>query len=333
MSFQTYPQFDSWDWETSIKEIASINDWISDFPEVQEIVISPDGERVAAIVMTEDDAFTVCVNGEPWTNTFEKLWSLKFSPMSRLLSIGMTDDEWTIVEEDEPWQETFDYVWNMKFGAQGDGVAANVRTSDGYGVALNGNPWDKKFMQMRSLEVSPDGSRSAGNVQLASLAEGDIFGFKKGLWGLAVDGNLWGSSFLNVWDCVFSTDGTKVGAEVRLPSRRQTIAVDGEPWPQDFKAVWRPIFVPGTYDIVAPCLTTGGWQILINGKPVWNKNLFGTNRLIRYGIRFSALSAPSLPPLFLRNSADGPLGSMAMSGEILSAKSSWPLSSVLMHRE
>ena len=204
MTLQTYPGKHSWDWKTSTKEIASISDWTSSFPEVQEIVISPDGERVAAIVMTEDETVTVCVNGELWTNTFEKAWSLKFSPGSRLFCIGMNDDEWTVIEEDQPWEESFDYVWNMKVSPEGPGVGVNIRTSDGYGVALNGNTWDSKFEQMRSVEVSPDGQRAAGNVQLGSLSEGDISGFKKGLWGLAVDGELWDANFLNVWDCAFN---------------------------------------------------------------------------------------------------------------------------------
>ena len=34
---------------------------------------SMDGERIAAIVKTEDDSYTVCVNGETWSNTFEEV--------------------------------------------------------------------------------------------------------------------------------------------------------------------------------------------------------------------------------------------------------------------
>ncbi len=230
MSQESYPEKNSWDWDKASREIADVSQWIASFPEVQEFAVSPDGERIAAIVMTDEEEFTVCVNGELWTNRFEKAWSLKFSPAGILFCIGMNNDEWTVIQEDQPWEETFDYVWNMKFSADGSGAGVNIRTSDGYGVALNGITWENKFVQMRSLEVSPDGKRAAGNIQLESLNEGDIFSFRKGLWSLAVDGECWSGHFLNVWDGAFSVDGAKIAAEVRLLSGSQTIAIDGVPW-------------------------------------------------------------------------------------------------------
>ena len=266
---------------------------------MQEFAVSPNGERIATIVMTDDEAFTVCVNGELWTNRFEKAWSLRFSPAGILFCIGMNNDEWTVIQEDQPWEETFDYVWNMKFSADGSGVGVNIRTPDGYAVALNGITWGNKFVQMRSLEVSPDGRRAAGSIQLESLSEGDIFSFRKGLWSLAVDGETWGGHFLNVWDGAFSGDGTKIAAEVRLVSGAQTIAVNGAPWTTEFKAVWRPIFSPGSHDVVAPCLTKDGWRLLVNGKPLWSKSF---NQVWHTVLALTALRSPLLS---LQNSVDG----------------------------
>ena len=122
------------DWETSFKLIAQVDEWRQEFAEIQECMASLDGERMAAIVKTEDDTYTVCVNGETWSNTFEKLWSLQFAPDGRLTCIGMNDDEWTVVQEDQPWEERYDYVWNLRFNPDGSGVAANIRTSEGYGI-------------------------------------------------------------------------------------------------------------------------------------------------------------------------------------------------------
>ena len=63
----------------------------------------------------------------------------------------MNDDEWTVVQEDEPWEERYDYVWNLRFSPDGSGVAANIRTSEGYGVVLNGESWENQFMQVQKL--------------------------------------------------------------------------------------------------------------------------------------------------------------------------------------
>ena len=104
----------AWDWEIPSMLVANLDEWREQFPEIQELVVSQDGERIAAIVKTEDDSFTVCVNGDTWTNTFEKAWALQFGPDDRLACIGMNDDEWTVVQEDEPWEERYDYVWNSE---------------------------------------------------------------------------------------------------------------------------------------------------------------------------------------------------------------------------
>jgi hypothetical protein len=133
MSPLFYPEKDSWDWDPSSREISNIDQWKADFNEVQEFVVSPDGQKVAAVVQNEDETFTPCINGETWENSFEKAWSLKFSPDGRLFCLGMNDDEWTIIEDDRPWEDSFEYVWNLKFSQNGKGAGANIRTSDGYG--------------------------------------------------------------------------------------------------------------------------------------------------------------------------------------------------------
>ena len=60
--------------------VANLDEWREEFAEMQELHGEQDGERIAAIVKTEDDSFTVCVNGDTWSNTFEKMWSLQFGP-------------------------------------------------------------------------------------------------------------------------------------------------------------------------------------------------------------------------------------------------------------
>ena len=77
---------ESWDWETSEKSIA-FSEWEDNFEWVEEPYVSPDGEKIAAIVNVSEGEFNVCVNGETWENTFEKIWYLRFSPDGRLTAL------------------------------------------------------------------------------------------------------------------------------------------------------------------------------------------------------------------------------------------------------
>ena len=153
--------FNVWDWDIPSKPVADVDVWHKEYSEVQELIVSEDGERVAAIVKSDDDVFTVCVNEEPWESTFEKVWSLRFAPDGKLTCIGMNEDEWTIIQDDRAWDDTFEYVWNLKFSHDGTAAAANIRTSAGYGIILNGHPWESAFIQMRACEISADGTRSS----------------------------------------------------------------------------------------------------------------------------------------------------------------------------
>ncbi len=53
------------DWELSSRFAADIGQWSDRFVEIQEVVVSHDGEKVAAIVKPDEETFTVCVNGVP----------------------------------------------------------------------------------------------------------------------------------------------------------------------------------------------------------------------------------------------------------------------------
>jgi hypothetical protein len=53
----------AWDWIDRNKKLP-FNEWETQYQWVEEPYVSPDGERIAAIVRTEDELFNVCVNGE-----------------------------------------------------------------------------------------------------------------------------------------------------------------------------------------------------------------------------------------------------------------------------
>ena len=95
----------NWDWETREKLVANTNDWKERFPLIHEFVVSPDGEKISAVVKSEEGQFTPCVNGEVWENTFEKAWSLQFGPDGRLTCLVMNDDDANVPQhegDDDP---------------------------------------------------------------------------------------------------------------------------------------------------------------------------------------------------------------------------------------
>ena len=84
-----------WNWDTSAKE-TPLTPWQNQFEWIEEYQASPDGESVAAIVKVGEGEFNMCVNGETWPDSFDKLWYARFSPDGRLTAIVSKDGEWTI---------------------------------------------------------------------------------------------------------------------------------------------------------------------------------------------------------------------------------------------
>ncbi|MCK5099733.1 MAG: Tmc redox complex protein TmcD, partial [Desulfobacteraceae bacterium] len=85
----------AWDWQTTNKEIP-VKEWKDRFNWIEDLHVSPDGEKIASIVNTDEAEFNVCVNGEIWEETLEKAWGLRFLPDGRLAAMVSNDEEWTI---------------------------------------------------------------------------------------------------------------------------------------------------------------------------------------------------------------------------------------------
>ena len=69
-----------WDWEVGRKSVCDLRELRKRFTEVHEFVVSPDGESIAAPVLTAPDTFGVCVNGSLWDGEFEKAWPRSSRP-------------------------------------------------------------------------------------------------------------------------------------------------------------------------------------------------------------------------------------------------------------
>jgi hypothetical protein len=259
----------SFDWDTKEKLIADMDELKGKFFEVRQTNVSEDGEKIASIVLTNDGAFTVFLNGKQWNETFEKVWSLKFNNEGKAACLVLRDNAWTVAVDGLQWNEKFDYVWNLQIGPNGRNIGVNIKKDDQYGVCLDDKPWSQGFADARNLFISPDGTKTAASVAVKRFAEADIFNFQKGVWTVAVNGIPWDKNFVNVWGLAFSSDSKHIAAETRINLYDYAIIVDGNMWQDTFKCAWEPIFNPKNNAVIAPVKLPQGWTLAMDGKPIW----------------------------------------------------------------
>jgi hypothetical protein len=247
----------------------NLKDWQSRFNWVEDFHVNPSGDKIAAIVNTDEAEFTVCANGDCWDATFEKAWSLRFSPDSKLMALVANDDEWTVCIDGTPWEEQFDFVWGLTTSEDGSHVCAAIQRDMTYGLAVNDTPWETLYENISSTALSASGS-AGGVVQVDNLGQADIDGFSQGIFCVAVEGNVQSDKHMNIWDLCFDEQGKRIAYAVRKDRSRYTIGVDKQLWTNDFQFVWNPVFVDNGTSIVAPVRTQGKWLLYKDDQPFWN---------------------------------------------------------------
>ena len=265
---------DKWDWEkgkrTVLPSVAAKPEYLWQ----EEPHVSPDGETFSAVVRLEDESFTLRVNDEEWPESFEKAWLPKFSPDGRLTALVMADDEWTLAVDGAPWDERFAFIWGTMFGAGGQ-IYAAIQQDMQYGICADGAPWEQLFENANEFSLRGDGRKSAAVVQVKSLKQADLEGFRSGVYTVAVDGKAWEASFMNVWSPVFDgRGGERVAAQARLNAYEYTIVVNGEPWPATYNCIWAPAFDPATGAVAAPVRQGGRWGMAIDAAIDWKPSYY-----------------------------------------------------------
>jgi hypothetical protein len=284
-----------WNWNTGKRIIAEFGKWETAFDWVEEPYVSPDGEKIAAVVKTGEMEFSVCVNGQPWETTFDKIWYPRFAPDGRLTAIVSDTGAWTLALDGAAWEETFDYLWDTTWTPDGGKIVCKAQQGMKYLLVKDGAPWgESSFANIGHTAVSPDGSRLAAVVQTEEFSEGDIFKFQEGCYTVAVNGHAWERNFINAWETSFSANNQHVATEVRLSLYDYSIAVDGHTWDATYPSVWKPVFNPNDTTVSAPVKVAGAWSLACDGQPLW------TNKYVQLwhhmyspdGRRIAAIAAP-----------------------------------------
>lgn len=257
----------AWDWQSEKKEIP-VKEWESRFNWIEEPHVSPDGERIASIVNSDEGEFSVCVNGEVWEDTFEKAWSLRFSPDGRLAAFVANDEEWTLCADGEVWESAFDYIWGMTFSSDGAHIGAAIQQDGEYGVAVDGEPWETLYENINNVTLSDQGT-SAAVVQVESMGQGDIDGFAGGLFSVAVNGDVRPERYVNIWDIAFDSKGKHVAHTVRKNRTDYSIFQKEKEWDQVFQSAWKPVFINNDESLVAPVRQSGAWYLFRDGRQLW----------------------------------------------------------------
>jgi len=284
----------SWNWEIGERRI-DLTRWHHQFEWVEEFCVSPDGEKIAAIVKLGEQGFGVCRNGDLWEKDFSRVWHLRFSPDGRLTALVSEEDEWAIAVDGRPWENKFDYVWNTLFSPDGRDITVACQKDMAYFMTTNDVPWENEYANMTDMTLGPDGQSTAATVQVAEVNEGDIFAFQEGAYTIAANGRAWGNSFVNAWKACFSADCEKIAAQVRLNLYDYTIAVNGEAWEQIFECVWEPVFNPRTGRVAAPVQQRQKWTVAENGRIIWDRRFVQVWRLLHSpdSSRLAAVVSPS----------------------------------------
>lgn len=261
----------AWDWSPGKRVVADTAKCDREIEWREESFASPDGEQVAAVVNCGDGEFGVCVNEEVWEKTFEKAWTMRYSPDGRLSVIAAENAEWNLaVDGDFISEDMAGFMWGTTCSTSGNVIAANVQIDGEYGMIVEGAVWETLYEAATYFTLHPAGQGSAAVVQTESIPQADIETFKKGCFSVAVNGEAWDTNFLNCWAPVFDGPGKRVAATVRSSLYDYSIAVDGQMWGKSFQTAWDPLFNPKTGAVVAPVRVGGKWGMAQNGEIMWD---------------------------------------------------------------
>ena len=122
---------------------------------------SPDGRSIAATVAPQFAKWTVAVDGQPWSTTFnECLLKPCFSQDGRKVAVIAKDSgNWLLVVDGTVLGEGYDNIWQPVFSPNGDKVICKVERNGKYAVAVNGKIRGKDYEALWNPVVSPDGTK------------------------------------------------------------------------------------------------------------------------------------------------------------------------------
>ncbi|MFO8032738.1 MAG: WD40 repeat domain-containing protein [Desulfohalobiaceae bacterium] len=146
--------------------------WEGRFLQLWQQTICSQGKNIAAIAAPEFGQFTVAQNDKPWTHTYPVITDLVLSPQGeRAAAIGrsgwesMENDsqlglqQWQIIVDDRPWDGWWDRAFKPVFSPDGEHLAIRVENNGKYTLLLDNRPYPREFSMLWDPVFSPDSKK------------------------------------------------------------------------------------------------------------------------------------------------------------------------------
>ncbi len=287
--------------------------WEGSFDKAWLPQFSPDG-RFTAIVQ-QDGVWTLAVDGETWEESFDYLWGTRFSEAGDVIAACIQNGgEYGVCTDGTPWETLFETGSQCALSADGKSSALVVQLESlkpadteafqkgVFGVAVNGQAWEKQFVNCWTPAFDAQGQRVAAQARTSlydytivvdgtpwsesygcvweprfNPASGKVVAPVRlgGGWGMAQDGQIiWEPKFVQCWNHVISQDGKTIAAIVAPEFGCFSVAVNGQSWSLRFPVVTDLVVSRDGATVAAlGCVDNDDWQVLVNGRAwsgVWD---------------------------------------------------------------
>jgi len=122
---------------------------------------SPDGQKLAAVVVPAFSRWTIAVDGTPWGTTFsDAVLSPVFSPNNkRVAAVVKDNNRWLVAIDGTPWAEKFDNVWDPVFSPDSNTVIAKAERNGKFYIVVDGKVGKKGYEYLWNPVFSSDGKK------------------------------------------------------------------------------------------------------------------------------------------------------------------------------
>lgn len=217
-----------------------------------------------------DEEWTLTVNDTEWSNRFDFVWNFQITPDGKHIGFAFQKDtEYGMVVNDLPWDQVYANMSGMVLSDIGTSAAVvqvgpmaaadiDAFKKGMFSIAVNGNAFDKTFLNIWDISFDRTGRNLASGVRLNreayTIAQNDI---------------IWDRTFQAVWKPVFSHSGN-VLAPVRDAGKWRLFRDNDLFWKKGYDQLWKITLSPSNDDIAAiVAVSFGKWSVAVNDT-VWN---------------------------------------------------------------
>lgn len=235
--------------------------WENSYDKVWNLKFGPDG-RLSAFVSNTGE-WTVSTDDTAWENSYDFIWDMQFSKNGDIAVSAQKELLYCVVNNDTPWENEFSRLTSMVLTPDGKKSAAVIESvpvleseifkfrQGCYSVAVNGQTWDKNFMNVWNPCFSSDSNHAAAAVRTSYYD-----------YHIAVDGKIWDKSFSSVWEPCFAPSSIS-------DNIIQNVSKNQNPSQNHIKPSSSNIF-----SVSAPVKKGGKWFLAKDGEIFWDTPYF-----------------------------------------------------------